>query len=168
MTVQTPPLVPLPSSVSPLRFSEVAPAVRLLLLAPVQVPPADCAPLTDMLVRVSVKLAPVSCVTFGLVSVKVIVEVPPGAIGLVPNALAMLGRPNTVRVAVFETVPAVGVSVVVTPLAVLGWSPAVLEVMRTVTVQLALTGRVNPLILSDVAPLLRLLLLAPVQVPPAV
>jgi hypothetical protein len=44
-----------------------------------------------MLVRVSVKLAPVSWVAFGLVSVKVIVEVPPEIIGLVPNALVIIG-----------------------------------------------------------------------------
>ena len=80
--------------VNPLILSDVAPLLRLLLLAPVQVPPAVWAPLTVMSVRVSVKLAPVSAVAFGLVSVKVMVEVPPETIGLVPNALAIVGRPS--------------------------------------------------------------------------
>ena len=118
--VQTPPLVPLSGRVNPLRLSEVAPSLRLLLFAPAQVPPAFWAPLTVMSVRVSVKLAPVSAVAFGLVSVKVMVEVPPATIGLVPNALAIVGLLNTVKFAVFDPVPAVGVSAVVTPLAVLG------------------------------------------------
>jgi hypothetical protein len=43
---------------------------------------------------VSLKLAPVSWVAFGLVSVKVMVEVPPETIGLVPNALAIVGSLN--------------------------------------------------------------------------
>ncbi len=47
-----------------------------------------------MLVRVSLNLAPVSWVAFGLVSVKVMIEVPPETIGLVPNALAIVGRPS--------------------------------------------------------------------------
>ncbi len=119
-TVQTPPFDPLPGSVRPLRLKAVCPTVRLFVLAPVQVPPAAPVALTLMLVRVSLKLAPVNWVAFGLVSVKVIVEVPPEAIGLVPNALAIVGMPSTVRLAVFEPVPAVGVWVVVTPLAVLG------------------------------------------------
>ena len=114
-------------------------------LAPVHVPPALCAPLIDMLLNVSVKLVFVIATVFGFVSVKVIVEVPPAVIGLVPNALAIVGCPYTTRLAVFETLPAVGTSVVVTPLVVFGFVPTVLEVTNTVTVQLTLAGIVIPL-----------------------
>ncbi len=55
----------------------------------------------------------------------------------------------------------------VTPLAVLGLVPTVLEVTNTVTVQLLLAGIVIPLKLRLVCPLVKLLPLAPVHVPPA-
>ncbi len=79
--------------VIPLKLRLLCPLVRLLPLAPVQVPPAFCAPLIDILLNVSVKLAPVIATLFGFVSVKVIVDVPPAVIGLVPNALEMVGWP---------------------------------------------------------------------------
>ncbi len=79
--------------VIPLKLRLVCPFVKLLPLAPVQVPPALCAPLIDMWLNESVKLAPVISTAFGFVSVKVIVEVPPAVIGLVPNALEMVGWP---------------------------------------------------------------------------
>ena len=97
----------------------------------------------------------------------VIVDVPPEVIGLVPNAFAIVGCPYTNRLAVFETVPGVGTSVVVTPLVLFGFVPSVLEVTTTVTVQLPLAGMVMPLKLRLVAPAVKLLELAPVQVPPA-
>ncbi len=79
--------------VIPLKLRLVCPLVRLLPLAPVQVPPAFCAPLIDILLNVSVKLAFVMATALGFVSVKVIVEVPPTVIGLVPNALEIVGCP---------------------------------------------------------------------------
>ncbi len=63
--------------------------------------------------------------------------------------------------------PAVGISVVVTPLAVLGLVPTVYEVTTTVTVQLLLAGIVIPLKLRLLSKFAKLLPLAPVQGPPA-
>ncbi len=79
--------------VIPLKLRLLSKFAKLLPLAPVQVPPAFCAPLTHMLLNASVKLAFVIATLFGFVSVNVIVEVPPAVIGLVPNALEMVGWP---------------------------------------------------------------------------
>ncbi len=60
---------------------------------------------------------------------------------------------DTVKLAVLETDPA-SVSAVVTPLAVFGCTPTVLEVTTTVTVQtpplVPLPGRVNPVRLNAI------------------
>jgi hypothetical protein len=120
-----------------------------------------------MFARVSVKLAPVKALAFGFVKVKVIVEVPPDWIVARLNAFAIVGAPNTVRFAVFDGVPAVGVWVVVTPLVVFGLTPKVLEVTTMVTVQLPLAGIVSPLSVKAVAPFAKLLVPAPTQVPAA-
>jgi hypothetical protein len=153
--------------VNPLSVNAVAAFAKLFPLAPTQVPPALCAPLIAMFASVSVKLAPVKALAFGFVNVKVIVEVPPLWIVPVPNAFAIVGAPRTVRFAVFDVVPAVGVCVVVTPLVVFGLTPTVLEVTTTVTVQLPLAGMVNPLSVNAVAAFAKLFPLAPTQVPPA-
>ena len=79
--------------------------------------------------------------------------------------MAMVGAASTVRLAVLLTAPAVGVSVVVTPEAEFGWTPGVLLVTAKVTVQELLAGMVIPLKLKAVAPALRLLGVAPTQVP---
>ena len=100
---------PLAGIVIPLKLSEVAPFAKLFPLAPVHVPPAFCAPLMDILASVSVKLAPVSAPAFGLVNVNVIVEVLPDWIAAGLNAFAIVGALITVRFAVLETAPAVGV-----------------------------------------------------------
>ena len=75
------------------------------------------------------------------------------------------GATVTVRLAIFEPGPAVGTSVVVTPLVLFGWVPTVLEVTTTVTVQLLLAGMVIPLRIKLVWPFARLLPPAPTQVP---
>ncbi len=159
--------LPLAGMVRPAKVSAVCPLVKLLLLAPTQVPPAFCAPLIDMLPSVSLKLAPVSGKPFVLANVKVIVLVPPDVIEVGENALAMVGSATTVRLTALLPAPAVGVSVVLTPLVLFGLVPSVLLVTTTVTVQLPLAGIVIPLKVRFVCPLVKLLLLAPVQVPPA-
>ena len=101
------------------------PVVKLLPFAPAQVPPAAPVAKICRLLSVSVKAAAVSAVLFELVSVRVSVEL------LV--ALAVLARMTpalkpteiwageaTVRLAVFEPLPATGVCAEVTPLAEIG------------------------------------------------
>ncbi len=113
------------------------------------------------------KLAPVNALAFGFVNVNVIVEVPPAVIVAGEKAFAIVGVPSTVRLAVFDTVPAVGTSVVVTPLVAFGCTPSTLELTTIVTVQLSLAGIVIPLRLRLVSPSVKLLPPAPVQLPPA-
>lgn len=72
----------------------------------------------------------------------------------------------TVKFAVFDAVPMV-VCVVVTPLVVFGFTPSVVDVTTTVTVQLLLAGIEIPLKVNAVAAFAKLLLPAPVHVPPA-
>ena len=76
--------------------------VKLLLAAPVHVPPAFWFPLIDMFASVSVKLAPVRALAFVFVKVNVIVEVPPDVIVARLNAFAIVGVASTVRLAVFD------------------------------------------------------------------
>jgi len=64
----------------------------------------------------------------GFVTVSVITLVPPEAIVVGLKLFVTVGGPYTVKFAVFEGVPAVGVSVVVTPLVAFGFVPKVLEV----------------------------------------
>ena len=104
--------------VIPLKLSDVAPAVRDAGVVPVQVPPT-APPEALMLDSVSVNAPPVKAVALGLVNVRVTVEVPPDAIDVGLNALAMVGAPTS-RVSVLLAAPAVGVCVVVTPEVVLG------------------------------------------------
>jgi hypothetical protein len=75
-------------------------------------------------------------------------------------------RPATVRFTAPVPAPAVGVCVVVTPDAVLGWTPTVELVTTTLTVQLPPCGRVIPPKDSAVAPFARLAGVVPAQVPP--
>ena len=65
-------------------------------------------------------------------------------------------------------VPATGVCVVVTPETLLGFCPAFVLVTWNVTVQFVPAGKVRPLKLRLVWPTVRVLELAPEQVPPTV
>ena len=78
----------------------------------------------------------------------------------------MAAPDDTVSETVEDGLPTV-VCAVVMPLAKLSFVPMALEVMSTVTVQFPLAGMVMPLKLRLVSPLLKLLVLAPAQVPPA-
>ena len=103
------------ASVGTVRLSAVAPTTSAgALVVPTQVPPIT-ALCTDMLVSVSVKLRLLSAIVFGLLSVKVITLVAPCEIGLVPNALVMVGAVATLSVATLEATPAAPVCVVATP-----------------------------------------------------
>jgi hypothetical protein len=84
------------------------------------------------------------------------------------NPLLIVGAVTavTVKFAVLLTVPATGVSLVVTPEVVLGCMPPVLLVTLNVTVQLLFAARPTPLKLSAVAPAVNVLGEVPVQVPP--
>jgi hypothetical protein len=100
-----------------------------------------------------------------LVSVKVNVEIVPA--GVAAGAKTLVSATcETCKFAVLDTVPAVGVWVVVTPLVVFGCNPAVALVTSTVTVQLPLAGKVMPVKLSAVVPLVNDAGVMPVQVPP--
>ena len=139
--------------VMPVKLSAVWPAVKLLVLAPTQVPAAAPTALMLMLTSVSVKLALVSAMPLVLPKTNVMVEVPSAAIVVGRKALVMVGATAvTVRLAVFDTAPASGVWVVVTPLVVFGCTPTMSEVTTTVTVQLPLAGMVRPLTVSAVWP----------------
>ena len=150
--------------------SAVAPPVIDAGVVPVHVPPGACVPDTDMFTSVSLKVALVSAfAAFGLVSVKVITLVAPVWIAPGTNALASDGGDRTVRDAVLETAPAVGVWVDVTPLAVLLQMPETPEVSVTVTVQLAPAPSEGTVRLSAVAPAASDgELVVPTQVPPIV
>jgi hypothetical protein len=148
----------------PLKVSAVVAFAKLLLAAPVHVPPALWAPLIDILLKVSEKPAPVKILALGLESVNVMVEVPPVTMVAGLKAFEMVAGPSTVKFAVFDAVP-IAVCAVVTPLVVFGFTPSVLDVTTTVTVQLLLAGIVIPDRLRLVAPSKRLLLFAPTQVP---
>jgi len=65
---------------------------------------------------------------FGFVTVSVMTLVPPDAIVVGLKAFVAIGGMYTARSAVFDGVPGVGASVVVTPLVVFGFVPNVLEV----------------------------------------
>src|SRR5664280_1253447 len=121
-----------------------------------------------MLDSASVNAPPVRMEALLLDRVRVTKELPPDAIEVGLNALAMVGEARlvTVRVAVLLTVPAVGVCVVVTPDVVLLLPPTVLLVTLNVTVQLLLAGIVIPVKLSAVAPALKVEGVVPAQVPP--
>ena len=150
------------------RLSAVAPTVSAgLLVTLVHVPPMVVLD-TDMPVSVSVKLALVSAVAFEFPSVKVIVEVPPTGILVGANALLIVGPVRTVRVALLDGAPAVGTSVVVTPLVWFGWVPAALLVTWTVIVQPP-DGKLGTVRFSAVAPIVSAgLLVTPTHVPPIV
>src|SRR5476649_143917 len=95
----------------------VAPAVSVLGVIPVQVPPTVCAPLTCMPVSVSVKARAVCAVAPGFVRVSVTVAVPPLLICAGAMALLMPISP-TPSVAMLEPAPATTVWLLVTPPAV--------------------------------------------------
>ncbi len=159
--------LPLAGIVRPVSVSAVAPAAKLFPDAPVQVPPAAPAALICMFASVSVKFAPVTATPLLFDSVKVIVLVPLAAIEVGAKALAIVGATAvTVRFAVLEAAP-VGALALATPDVAFGWTPGMLLVTTTVTVQLPLAGTVSPLKLSAVAAAAKLLPAAPVQVPPA-
>jgi hypothetical protein len=162
VTVQFPP----DGMVIPLNVRLVAPSVKELVPAPVQVPPAVCAPLIDISLSVSVKVAEVRLMAFKLASVKVMVDVSPVLIVDGLKAFEMVAFASTVRSTELEGVPRV-VSFVVTPLVTFGFVPTVDEVTSTVTVQLPLAGNVMPEKERFVAPLTNPLELAPVHVPEA-
>lgn len=112
------------------------------------------------------KDAPVRFVALVLDSVKVIVDVSPDGMDVGLNALAIVGLARTVRSTDEETGPG-RVCVVSTPLVTLGFTPTVVEVTVTVTVQVLSEGMVIPEKFRSVSPIVKLLELAPVQVPPA-
>lgn len=118
----------------------------------------------DILLNVSEKLAPAKILALGLASVNVMVEVSPVTMVAGLNAFAMVAGPSTVKFAVFDAAP-IAVCAVVTPLVIFGFTPNVLEVTITVTVQLLFAGIVIPDKLRLVSPSKRLLLFAPEQVP---
>jgi hypothetical protein len=161
--------LPLIGIVSPVKLRLVLPEVKLLEPAPTHVPPAVWLPLIDILISVSVKAALVRAPVLPLVSVKVIVLVPPAMIVVGANALIIVGETAaalTVKVATLLPAPAIGTSVVVTPLVLLGLVPTVALVTTTVTVQLLLAGIMIPVKLSAVVSAGRVLGVVPVQVPP--
>src|ERR1035441_8947283 len=151
--------------VIPVKLRAVAPALKEEGVVPEQVPPT--APATAlMLASVSVNAPPVRAEALLFDSVRVTTELPPDAIEVGLNPLAMGGAARTVRVAVLLAVPATGVCVVVTPDVVLVLQPIVLLVTLNVTVQLLLAGIVIPVKLSAVAPAIKEEGVVPVQVPP--
>src|ERR1035438_7838926 len=111
--------------VIPVKLSAVAPALKEEGVVPAQVPPT-APPTALMLASVSVNAPAVRAEALLLDRVSVTTELPPDAIEVGLNPLAMVGAANTVRVALLLAVP-VGVCVVVTPEVLLGWTPAVLR-----------------------------------------
>ena len=87
------------------------------------------------------------------VMVNVRTEVPPASIAVGANAL-LTDACTTAKLAVFDTAPAVGVCVVVTPLVVLGSAALTVELVTfNVMVQDALTGNVRPVtVIAPVCP----------------
>src|ERR1039457_3252393 len=134
--------------VIPVKLRAVAPALNEEGVVPVQVPPT-APPTALMLASVSVNAPPVNAEPLLLDSVRVTTELPPDAIEVGLNPLAMVGAANTVRVALLLAVP-VGVCVVVTPDVLLGWTPGVLLPTPKITVQLLLAGIVIPVSLRAV------------------
>lgn len=63
-----------------------------------------------------------------------------------------VGSLVTFKLTVLDTAPGAGVCIVVTPLAVLGCTPTVVEVTRIVTVQLPLIGKFKPVRANKVSP----------------
>ena len=151
----------------PVKLSAVAPALKEEGVVPAHVPPT-APPTALMLASVSVNAPAVRAEPLLLDSVTVTTELPPDAIEVGLNPLAIVGDAMlvTVRVAVLLTVPAVGVCVVVTPDVVLLLPPTVLLVTLNVTVQLLLAGIVIPVKLSAVAPAIKEEGVVPAQVPP--
>src|SRR5436190_16629230 len=99
--------LPVAGMVMPVKVSDVSPELRVLGLAPqvpVTLPPSALIPTS-----VSLKVAAVNGKAFVFASVKVTCEVPPGVIEVGLKALAIVGAPATVRVAVLLGLPAVGV-----------------------------------------------------------
>ena len=157
----------------------VAVAPAALGMAPVQVPrPAPMkfwAAVTVVIApgdvgKVSLKLTAETVVPFGLVRVKVMVEVPPAAIEDGENASEMATYPRTVRFALGEGAPAMGVCALVAPLVAVGHPASGLMFALatwTVTVQVPFAGTVRPEKARLVAPAAKLLPAAPMQVPAA-
>jgi hypothetical protein len=103
-----------------------------------------------------------------LLSVKVNVAVSPEPIVARLNALLMVGGTRTVRFCTAQPVPADGVCVLIIPVQVFGFTPPVLLVIGTITVQLPAAGMVNPLKVSKpVCPAENRLVPAPAHVPVA-
>src|ERR1017187_8057689 len=115
--------------VIPVKLRAVAPAIKEEGVVPAQVPPT-APPTALMLASVSVNAPAVRAEALLLDRVRLTTELPPDAIEVGLNALAIVGDAMlvTVRVAVLLTVPAVGVCVVVTPDVVLLLPPTVLLV----------------------------------------
>lgn len=158
--------LPLAGMVMPVKDRLVSPSAKVFPEAPVHVPPAFCGPLIDISVNVSVKVADVRLIESVFIRVKVIVDVCVAEITAGLNALVIVGLARTVRSTEAEGDPTV-VSAVVTPLVLLGCTPATLDVTTTVTVQFPPDGIVIPLKDSAVTPLAKLLVPAPTHVPPA-
>src|ERR1017187_571419 len=87
--------------VIPVKLSAVAPALNEEGVVPAQVPPT-APPTALMLASVSVNAPPVSAEPLLLDSVRVTTELPPDAIEVGLNPLAIVGAANTVRVAVLD------------------------------------------------------------------
>src|ERR1035438_3678899 len=122
--------------VIPVKLRAVAPALKEEGVVPAQVPPT-APPTALMLASGSVNAPPLRAEALLLDSVRVTTELPPDAIEVGLNPLAMVAEAMlvTVRVAVLLAVPAVGVCAVVTPEVVLLLPPSVLLVTVKVTVQ---------------------------------
>lgn len=136
--------------VMPLKFSDVAPADKLLGVVPEQVP-VTAPPSAVMFVSVSLNAAPVRLEAFGFVSVSVTTEEPPAEIEVGLNALAIVGGPSTVKV----TVPVEALlapSSVVANVAVLFLAPVVVPVTLTVKVQEPLVAKDAPVKLTEPLP----------------
>src|SRR5271170_796002 len=99
--------LPLAGMVIPVKLRAVTPAVNELGVVPTQVPPT-APPTALMFVSVSVNAPPVSAVALVFFKVSVTVEVPPDAIEVGLNALAMVGVP-TFSVVLLLAAPAIGV-----------------------------------------------------------
>jgi hypothetical protein len=122
--------------------------MKLLLPAPVQVPVAAPVAWINIFASVSLKAALVNGTAFGLVMVKSTWLVPPSEIVGVTNTLTIVGAlAFTVKVAVLDAAP-VAASALATPLVVFGNIPGVLDVTRSVMVQLPAAGIVSPAKLS--------------------
>ena len=103
----------------PVKLREVCPALTVLGVMPVQVPPTVWLAEICMFTRVSVKLPLVWEIAPGLFMVRVTVEVPPDMIWAGEKALPTAMVP-TPRAAVGEGRPTSGVWVLVAPLVLLG------------------------------------------------